>query len=209
MSAPINPNLVTLLRLPLAPLTVAAMLFIPGWKGMAVALTLSLLLEATDALDGWLARRFDAVTDFGKLFDPFSDAFSRFTLFLGLWAVGVADLWMILILFYRDSSISFFRSIAATRGTVMPARNTGKIKALVQAAGCNAILLLLLLSDLGSLPEWLAWAPEESRLSSPTWWIMVVVTGVTAISFFDYLAGSMPILRASWQGKPPSEGQDA
>lgn len=209
MSAPIHPNLVTLLRLPLAPLTVAAMLFIPGWKGMAVALTLSLILEATDALDGWLARRFDAVTDFGKLFDPFSDAFSRFTLFLGLWAIGVADLWMILILFYRDSSISFFRSIAATRGTVMPARKTGKIKALVQAAGCNAILLLLLLSDLGSLPEWMAWAPEQSRLSSPAWWIMVVVTGVTAISFFDYLAGSMPILRESWQGKPPSEAQDA
>lgn len=197
-AAPVNPNLITLLRLPLAPAAVAFLVFLDGPAGIGIALALSLMLEATDALDGWVARRYDAVTDFGKLFDPFSDAFSRFTLFLGLWAIGVADLWMILILFYRDSSISFFRAIAATRGQVMPARKTGKIKAIVQAIGVNGILLLLLLGQLGFVPGFLvddALAPLG--LTVP-WWVMVVVTLVTAASFVDYLLGALPVLRSAW-----------
>ena len=52
-----------------------------------------------------LMRRYDVVSDFGKLFDPFSDAFCRFTLFLGLYAIGVADLWMILAIFYPSGEL--------------------------------------------------------------------------------------------------------
>lgn len=206
MSAPVNPNLITLLRLPLAPAAVGALVLIPGPTGIGIALVLSMLLEATDALDGWVARRYDAVSDFGKLFDPFSDAFSRFTLFLGLWAIGIADLWMILILFYRDSSISFFRSIAATRGQVMPARKTGKIKAIVQAAGVNLILLLLLLGQLGVLPDWVIEADAAWMGLTVPWWIMVVITAVTGASFFDYLAGAWPVLSAAWANRPAKEG---
>lgn len=205
MAPPVDPNLITLLRLPLAPAAVAALVLADNALGVGIALTLSLLLEATDALDGWVARRFDAVTDFGKLFDPFSDAFSRFTLFLGLWSVGAADLWMILILFYRDSSISFFRSIAATRGQVMPARKTGKIKALVQAFGVNLILLLLLLGHLGVLPGWMISADAAWLGRTVPWWIMLVITIVTGASFFDYLAGALPVLRAAWTDRPTPE----
>jgi len=201
-SPPVDPNLITLLRLPLAPTAVAFLVLWDSPWGVGIALALSVLLEATDALDGWVARRWNAVSDFGKLFDPFSDAFSRFTLFLGLWAIGVADLWMILILFYRDSSISFFRSIAATRGQVMPARKTGKIKAIVQAIGVNGILAVLLLGHLGVIPGLLI-DPELAPLGRTLpWWVMLVVTGVTGASFFDYLAGALPVLRAAWTDRP-------
>ena len=192
-SAPINPNLITLLRMPLAPVAVGFMVLMPSATGMGIALALSLVLEATDALDGWVARRYDAVTDFGKLFDPFSDAFSRFTLFLGLWAIGSADLWMILLIFYRDSSVGFFRSVAATRKVVIAARPTGKIKAIVQAVGINAILVILMLGHLSLTPTWFDVVP---------WWIMVVVTAVTTASFLDYLLGTLPVLRDAWQGRP-------
>ncbi|MFK7928687.1 MAG: CDP-alcohol phosphatidyltransferase family protein [Myxococcota bacterium] len=191
--APVNPNLITLARLPLAPLAVAFLVGMPNATGVGIALALSIILEATDALDGWVARKYDAVTDFGKLFDPFSDAFARFTLFLGLWAIGCADLWMILLIFYRDSSVGFFRSIAATNNVVMAARPTGKIKAIVQAIGVNLILLLLLLGYLGVAPTWVESAP---------WWIMLVVTAVTTLSFFDYLIGALPVLREAWHGRP-------
>jgi CDP-diacylglycerol--glycerol-3-phosphate 3-phosphatidyltransferase len=188
---PIHPNLVTLIRLPLAPLAVG-FLVSETWWGITMALVLSLTLEATDFLDGWVARRYNAVTDFGKLFDPFSDAFARFTLFLGLWVVGVADLWMILVFFYRDSAISFFRSVAALRGDVVAARQSGKIKALVQAIGTNLILAYLLAAALTPVPNW---APTAA------WGVMVVVTAVTAWSFVDYLLGVYPALRAAWHEK--------
>ena len=203
---PIDPNLITLLRLPLAPAAVGFLVFWDSPWGVAIALVLSLLLEATDALDGFVARRYNAVSDFGKLFDPFSDAFARFTLFLGLWAIGAAHLWMILILFYRDSSISFFRSIAATRGQVMPARKTGKIKAIVQAIGVNGILVFLLAAHLGYVPAYLAVAEQAPYGLTLPWWVMLVVTIVTGPSFFDYLAGAWPILSAAWSNQPsPTE----
>ncbi len=192
---PIDPNLVTLLRLPLAPIALAVLLTVEGPWGAGVALALSLALEATDALDGWIARRWNVVSDFGKLFDPFSDAFSRFTLFLGLYAIGAADLWMILVIFYRDSGISFFRSVAAMRQVVVAARQTGKIKAIVQAIGVNAILAILVLQGLGVGPAWLADAP---------WWIMLVTTLVTGASFVDYLIGTWPVSTSRGRSSVPS-----
>ncbi|MBT3217975.1 MAG: CDP-alcohol phosphatidyltransferase family protein, partial [Proteobacteria bacterium] len=90
---PIQPNYLTAMRLPLAPIAVVCMVF-QNPTGYVAAAILSLLLELTDLADGFVARRYGRVSDFGKLFDPFSDAFCRYTLFLGLYAIDVADLWM-------------------------------------------------------------------------------------------------------------------
>ena len=195
MKAPISPNLVTLLRLPLAPAAVACLILGsdlenasgPIW-GVIAAAVLALIVELTDLADGWIARRYNAVSDFGKLFDPFSDAFSRFTLFLGLYAVGIADLWMILALFYRDSSVSFLRSIAATRNVVLAARTSGKVKALFQGIGTQLIFALLVLIALR--PEW--------GLQEVPWWIMLIVVIATLVSFVDYFVGNIELLKAAW-----------
>ncbi len=185
MKAPISPNLVTTLRLPLAPLAVWTL----TWgtvTGVVVAMILSLLLEFTDFLDGWLARTYDAVTDFGKLYDPFADAFSRFTLFVGLYAVGQADVWMILAIFYRDATVSFLRSIAATRQVVLAARPSGKLKATVQGIGtqiCYAALVAAML-----------W-PDQAWLAAIPWWTMFGITLVTLASLVDYVAGNAELVR--------------
>lgn len=192
MTTPINPNLVTAIRLPLAPVAVGFMVLEVPW-GYVVAAVLALLLEVTDLLDGWLARRYGAVTDFGSLFDPFSDAFCRFTLFLGMYAIGVADLWMILLIFYRDSSISFFRTVAGIRQVVLSARPSGKIKAVVQGVGTQVVFLTLVL---------VAYRPELAFLSTVPWWTMVLVTAVTTWSFVDYFLGNLHILRAAWYDLP-------
>lgn len=194
---PISPNLLTALRLPLAPIAVAFLLTGTAW-GYVAAAALALLLEITDLLDGQLARRYGAVTDFGKLFDPFSDAFSRFTLFLGLYEVGVADLWMIVVIFYRDSSISFFRTVAAVRNVVLSARPSGKFKAIVQGVGTQIAFL--------ALAAFRIW-PELPIPKDLPWWTMLVVTLVTFASFVDYFLGNLPILRAAWNDAPRGEGE--
>ena len=76
---PINPNLITTLRLPIAPLAVYALVS----EYYIIAAVLALILEVTDVADGHIARKYDCVTTFGKLYDPFSDAFSRYTLVKG------------------------------------------------------------------------------------------------------------------------------
>ncbi|MBN2799043.1 MAG: CDP-alcohol phosphatidyltransferase family protein [Deltaproteobacteria bacterium] len=189
---PISPNLITLLRLPLAPAAVAFLLTGTVW-GTITAAVLALLLEITDLADGYVARKYGAVTTFGKLFDPFADAFSRYTLFLGLLGVGVADLWMVIAIFYRDSSVSFFRSIGAVQRVVVAARPSGKIKAVIQGVGTQLIFILLV----GR-----AFFPDEPLLESSPWWVMLFMTVATMLSFVDYLVGNLPILRASWNQKP-------
>ncbi len=184
----VTPNWITALRLPLAPLAVV-FLVTETTAGIATAAVIALLLEITDIADGRVARKYGIVSDFGKLFDPFSDAFCRFTLFLGLYAVDAADLWMILIIFYRDSSISFFRAVAARRSVVIAARPSGKIKAIVQGVGTQVAFLSLALS---------AWFPVARE---GAWWSMVVITAVTFASLIDYFLGSLPILRDAWHDR--------
>jgi CDP-diacylglycerol--glycerol-3-phosphate 3-phosphatidyltransferase len=159
---------------------------------MIVAALLALALELTDLADGWLARRYSAVTDFGKLYDPFSDAFSRYTLFLGLYAIQIADLWMVIAIFYRDASISFFRSVAATRNVVLSARQSGKIKAIVQGVGTQVIFVAMVLHH---------WYPD-TWVSQVPWWTMLFVTSVTLLSFVDYFVGNLPLLRDAWANRP-------
>ena len=194
MQPPIHPNLITALRLPLAPIAVGFAVTETSW-GYVIAAILALALELTDILDGWIARKYEVVSDFGKLFDPFSDAFCRFTLFLGIYAIGSADLWMILAIFYRDSSISFFRSVAAIRKFVMAARTSGKIKAVVQGVGTQIVFISLVLS---------AYFPQAPLLAKVPWWTMLVITIVTMGSFVDYLYGNLPLLRAAWNDEPQS-----
>lgn len=191
MQPPVDPNLITAMRLPLAPVAVAFTVVQQPWA-FVVAAVLALLLEITDLLDGWMARRYQVVSDFGKLFDPFSDAFCRFTLFLGLYAIGVADLWMILAIFYRDSSISFFRSVAAVREVVLAARPSGKLKAVVQGVGTQIVFIALVAAS---------FLPDQAWLAQVPWWTMVVVTLVTIGSFVDYFLGNLPLLRAAWNDK--------
>ena len=189
---PIHPNVLTALRLPMAPVAVGFMVTGTTW-GYVSAAALALLLELTDLADGQIARRYGVVTAFGKLFDPFSDAFCRFTLFLGLMAIGVADLWMIIVILFRDSSISFMRSVAAVRNVVVAARPSGKLKAVVQGVGTQVIFVTLVLFALA--PHW----PIPQTLP---WWTMVLITVVTFGSFVDYFLGNFPILRAAWQDEP-------
>ena len=194
---PINPNLITTLRLPIAPLAVFALIS----EYYIIAAVLALVLEVTDVADGHIARKYDCVTTFGKLYDPFSDAFSRYTLFLGFFGAQfiiedmplIMDLWMIIAIFYRDAAVSFLRTIAATRNFVLSARLSGKIKAVVQGVGTQVVFLLLVLTE---------YYPESTQLAAAPWWVMFVVTIATMLSFVDYFVGNLPLLKAAWHDEP-------
>ncbi len=188
---PIDPNIITSLRLPLAPVAVAFLYTQTIW-GTVVAAVLALLLEISDLADGYIARRYGRVTDFGKLYDPFSDALTRYSLFLGLYAIDVAHLWMVLAIFYRDAAISFFRTVAATRDVIVAARPSGKVKALVQGIGTQLIMVLLVVDKL---------MPDRGIGDIP-YWVMLVITLVTVASFFDYFRGNLPTLRDAWENRP-------
>lgn len=149
--------ILTLLRILLGPMFVVLYLYYDqlGFTLLSlpyVLLCLSLLSEVSDVFDGLLARRYNKVTDLGKLLDPMADSIFRLSVFLAF-TQGVIQLPLLLvcIFFYRDIVISTLRALCGLKGFALAARLSGKIKAVVQAVIIFFILTLLIPYSLGYL----------------------------------------------------------
>lgn len=110
-----------------------------------ILLFLFCVSELSDAFDGYFARRYDQVTELGKILDPMADSIYRISVFLTFTQPPVnLPLLIVFVFLYRDSVISTLRTICALRGIALAARVSGKIKAVIQAVAACIILLLLM-----------------------------------------------------------------
>lgn len=134
------PNTLTVIRIILAPIYFVAFFF-TDWTGTGhvaslVVLTLVfIVMEISDLLDGYFARKYQLVTDIGKVIDPFGDVMSRLTYFFCFTLTGLMPAWIFLVLLYRELGITFMRMLMIRRGTAMAASIWGKAKAVTYAAG--------------------------------------------------------------------------
>ncbi|MBN1411536.1 MAG: CDP-diacylglycerol--glycerol-3-phosphate 3-phosphatidyltransferase [Spirochaetales bacterium] len=132
------PNAISLSRIFFSPIFFISF-FIPEWFNLPclpyliTCWVLFFIIELSDLLDGLIARRNNAVSDLGKVLDPFADSISRLTYFICLMGVGILPLWMLLIFIYRDISVSFIRLLLVKKGVVQGAKWSGKIKAWLYA----------------------------------------------------------------------------
>lgn len=119
-----------------------------------VLLFLFVVSEASDAFDGYVARKFNQVTDFGKILDPMADSIYRISVFLTFTRPPVnVPLLLVFVFLYRDSVISTLRTICAFRGFALAARSSGKIKAIIQAGAALVILILMIPRSMGAISE--------------------------------------------------------
>lgn len=111
--------------------------FLPKWIDVPAVLIIVLLvfifafIELSDLFDGKVARKRNEVSDLGKLLDPFSDSISRLTYFLCFTIEGYMPSWLFMPVLYRDLAVGFIRQLMAVQGVSMPARYSGKVKAVV------------------------------------------------------------------------------
>ena len=106
-----------------------------------VALVLFCVASFTDFLDGYVARKYNQVTDFGKFVDPLADKLlvtSALVLFV---EQGAFAGWMVCVILARELIITSLRVVAANKGRVLAATWTGKVKTCVQIGGIIAIYL--------------------------------------------------------------------
>lgn len=157
---------------------------------LLLAISFALLIELSDAFDGFIARRNNQVTKFGKVFDPMCDSVSRQTIFCSFMLVGIIPIWIFLIFLYRDAILSLMRIIRAIDGSVMAAKKSGKLKAIIQAIGIFLVLLVVLSHSLQS-----QLIPKLLGDRHPGFWIMLVPTLITITSMFDYLIPNWPIIK--------------
>ena len=122
----------------------------------------------TDFLDGYFARKRNQVTAIGKLLDPIADKLLVTSAFISLVELKLAPAWMVVIIVGREFAVSGIRSIAASRGFLMPANWLGKTKMVLQ----TLTVVVLIMADTYIEP-WLTFG----RLLL---WITVVVSLVSA-----------------------------
>lgn len=140
------PNKLTLGRILLVPLFVAAMLF-PFPLHNFTALALFAAASITDLFDGKIARKRNLVTDFGKFADPLADKILVLAALLCFVQNGLCDCVAVIIVLLREFTVTSIRLIAAAKGEVIAANKWGKIKTVTQMVAIITILVMQSVSD--------------------------------------------------------------
>lgn len=188
-------NKITLVRIAMIPFFIFFAMQ-TDMRGLVIALALFCVASATDFLDGYVARKFNQVTDFGKFVDPLADKLLVTAALLVFVEKGVFPAWMVFIILGREFIITSLRIVAANKGRVLAATWTGKVKTCVQIAGIILLFGLAIAEALAAQPQ-----------SGATMWVIIgdtapvyltiaaVMTVVTLYSGWDYLHKNWDLIR--------------
>ena len=159
-------NKLTLLRVAMIPLFLGILYW--GFPGSDyAALAVFILASLTDFADGYIARHYDQVTDFGKFMDPLADKVLVVTAMLWFVQCGRMPAWAVAIVIFREFAVSGMRLIAAERGRVIAAGWSGKVKTASTMVGLCLMFL--------PLPGWVTTACVT---------VIVVTTLYSGIEYF-------------------------
>jgi len=164
------PNKLTLSRLVFAVVFVAC--FYSGFEyRFSTALVVFLMATLTDFLDGVIARSRGLVTDFGQLMDPLADKILTASAFICLSGLGALPGWAVIVIISREFLITGLRSLASTKGIVLPAERLGKHKTAWQMITIIYFLILLAVAE---------WSP--AAWTRPAWVAgTTVLVGITVL----------------------------
>lgn len=136
------PNKLTVLRVLMIPFFLIFMLTdTMGPAGKYIACAIFVIASFTDFLDGYIARKYNLVTNFGKFMDPLADKLLVCSALICLVETGSLPAWMVVIIISREFIISGFRLVASDNGVVIAASYWGKFKTVFQMV---MIVLLIL-----------------------------------------------------------------
>lgn len=135
------PNKITMFRIFLIPVFLV-LLLVPGIQGgKYFAAVIFVVACLTDALDGYIARKNNLVSNFGKFMDPLADKLLVSAALICFVELGLVPAWIIIVIISREFVISGFRLIASDNGIVIAASYWGKLKTTAQMIMC--ILLII------------------------------------------------------------------
>lgn len=168
-------QVVTFIRVPLAIVICCLLPMSSGNElGRWICIALLGVAELTDAVDGWMARRFNQTSQFGAMADPYADSISRLIVYWGLSQVGLILAVVPLVMAVRDVTVAYCRLIWTRLGSPVNARISGKLKAVAQGAAAFVVLVSA------------AWWPESlERIVLTSSWFVIAAT---VYSGTDYVA---------------------
>ncbi|MBP5195258.1 MAG: CDP-diacylglycerol--glycerol-3-phosphate 3-phosphatidyltransferase [Lachnospiraceae bacterium] len=171
------PNKLTTFRVVLIPFFIFFLMteLIPYSKW--VALALFCIASLTDFFDGYLARKWNMVTNFGKFMDPLADKLLVCSAIIAFTAMDRMPAWIVIIIVAREFIISGFRLIAAEKGVVIAASYWGKFKT---ASQMFMIILFIINIDVLFIPGQV---------------LMYIALALTVISLIDYIVKNKDVMK--------------
>ena len=165
-------NIITILRILLVPVFVFFAAIYPGAYQELIAAAIFLVISLTDFLDGYIARKYNQITDFGKFLDPLADKILVISAFVIFVSQGKLSPIITIVVIAREFLVTSIRLVAAGKGNVIAASMSGKLKTVSQIVCVMAILLESLLCKVIVLPYGLIFS-----------WIMLVFTVYSGLEY--------------------------
>ncbi len=135
------PNQLTILRIILTPIFLV--LFLTNDPLLKqISLIVFIIAALTDWYDGWLARKFNYITNWGKFWDPLADKILTSAGFLGFVFLKIIPLWMVIIIIIRDFLITGLRAFADYKGHSFPTSQYAKWKTFIQMTFLYYLLIV-------------------------------------------------------------------
>jgi len=174
-------NRITLSRLGLTVLFVLTLN--SSWQyARTAALVIFLIAGLTDFIDGEIARRYGAITNFGKLMDPLVDKIMMAAAFISLVPLKAVPAWAATTVVARDFLITGLRLMATAQGRILPAERLGKQKTSWQIITIIFFLALLSMAELQYVDEKSTWWVRAWTEAGPVLvWITVALTIYSAL----------------------------
>ncbi|MEK3707148.1 CDP-diacylglycerol--glycerol-3-phosphate 3-phosphatidyltransferase [Paenibacillus sp. FSL R7-0198] len=172
-------NKITLARIALIPLFMICFL---NKQSVMIALIIFAVAAGTDKLDGYVARKYNQITNLGKLLDPLADKLLIAVALVMMVQENMISSWIAVIIIGREIVITALRMVATEQGIALAADRYGKIKMVLQVAVIIAILL-------NNVPFSLL---TDIRVDVVLLW---GATGVTLLSGMNYIIVNYKLLR--------------
>ena len=165
------PNKLTVLRMVLVPFFVATLLLSKTNDTLKwVALALFVIASLTDFADGYIARKYNLITNFGKFMDPLADKILTVSGMICLIELGRIPSWIVVIIVAREFIISGFRLIAAENGVVIAANYWGKFKTTFQM-----FMIILMIMNI----------PQLQIVTNIVMWIALALTIISLVTYIN------------------------
>ncbi len=203
-------------------ITIARMVFIPvflvvlladlpaavlpeWWRGLQpwIATFIFVVLAATDAVDGYVARTRNEITTFGKFIDPLADKLLVTAALVALVGLERLPSWIALVIISRELVVSGLRMVAVAEGRVIAASKYGKWKTVLQIVAIVAFLM----KGSTSLNALLG-AGGQPIFELFSWAIMGAAVAMTIVSMVDYFYAARDILTGPWDRPSGGGGTD-
>ena len=161
---------ITLARVALIPLYMVLMYLSGGQAGMWMYLALGVFIFAsvTDFVDGYIARHYNQVSNFGKFLDPLADKLLTIAAMAMFCEWGAFPAWALMIVLTREFAVSGLRMVAGPKGKVIAAGKSGKFKTASTMVG---------------LCVWMAF-PGIPAVGAVVMWIIVITTVYSGVEYF-------------------------